>query len=116
MKKLYDVKKFSELEYILYCVLSKDKDNPTSKSTIYSLTGIKEREAKQLIKSLRKKGVPICSRVSYGGGYWIENNKQEFGRFVMQQQVELDGYKETLQVLKNIYKSLPGEDPNELFI
>ena len=116
MKKLYDIKKFTELEYILYCALSKDKNNPVSKNTIYNLTGIKEREVKQLIKQLRKKGVPISSQISHGGGYWIEEDKKEFGRFVRQQQIELDGYKKTLEILKNIYKSLPGEDPNELFI
>ena len=116
MKKLYNVKSFNELEYILYCTISKDRTNPTSKSTIYSLTGIKERLAKQLIRSLRNKGVPVCSKICNGGGYWIEDNKEEFGKFVLQQKTELEGYKKTINILCKIYHSIPGEDPNELFI
>lgn len=110
------IKSLTDDEIIIYNLLKEGYDNRISKNFIEGMSGIKERQFKKILKSLRYKGIPICSQTTNGGGYWIEWNKKRFGRFVYEQQTELEGYKKSLQNLIDIYKSLKGKDSNELFI
>lgn len=103
-------------EYTVFKLLVESSTDARSKAYLTSLTGYSERELKNIIKKIRLKGLPVCSRVSNGGGYWIEWNKKEFGRFVAQQKIEVEGYQKSLNNLIDIYKSLEGDDDNELFI
>jgi hypothetical protein len=109
-------KTFTDEEIIIYNVLKEGYENRVSKGFIEGVTGIKERKFKEILKSLRFKGIPICSQIQNGGGYWIEWNKKEFGKFVYSQKIELEGYKKSLTKLIEIYKSLRGKDSNELFV
>ena len=115
MKNLYNVEDFTYDEFILFNALSKDKTLPSSKTTLNSLTGFGTRKIKELVKQLRRKNVPVCAQITNGGGYWIEEDKKEFGRFVAQQKTQLDGYKKSYQDMRNIYNSLDGEDENGWF-
>ena len=107
---------FTDEELIIYNVLKEGYDNRVSKGFIEGITGIKERQFKSIVKSLRQHGIPVCSQVQNGGGYWIEWNKKEFGKFVYQMKIELEGYSKSIDKLIDIYKSLRGKDSNELFI
>ena len=115
MKELFNVNEFSYEEFTLFKVISRDREVPSSKNYINSLTGFRERKIKELVKQLRSKGVPVCSQVTNGGGYWIEFDKKEFGRFVAQQKIELHGYIKSYQTMRHIYDRLDGEDENGLF-
>lgn len=109
-------KTFNDEEIIIYNLLKEGYENRISKGFIEGMTGIKERQFKVILKSLRYKGIPICSQATNGGGYWIEWDKKRFGQFVYEQKIELEGYQKSLQNLIDIYKSLKGKDSNELFI
>ena len=115
-KELFNLEKLTYDEFCVYNVIGKSKDNLSTKSYISNLTGYKEREIKSIIHSLREKGIPVCSQVTNGGGYWIETDKAEFGRFVAQQKIQVEGYIKALETMIDIYKSLEGDDSNELFI
>lgn len=109
----------SKLEYEEYTVcklLAEDRADARSKKYLMNMTGYSERELKEVIRKIRLKGIPVCSQVSNGGGYWLEWDKKEFGRFVAQQKIEVEGYQKSLQNLIDIYKSLKGDDDNELFV
>lgn len=110
------ISKLDYAEYRVCSLLSEERDNAKSKSYLTGLTGYSEREIKEIIRKIRLKGIPVCSQVSNGGGYWLEWNKKEFGRFVAQQKIEVEGYQKTLLNLIDIYKSLKGDDDNDLFV
>lgn len=106
----------TEEEAHVYNHLGNSYENRSSKRFVCSMTGYSTRKFRDLVRSLRFKGLPVCSQVSNGGGYWLEWNKKEFGKFVFQQKTEVEGYQKSLNKLIEIYKSLKGKDPNELFI
>lgn len=110
------IKNLNEEETIIYNILKEGYENRISKGFVAGMTGIKERKFKSIIKSLRFKGVPVCSQTTRGGGYWIEWDKKNFGKFVFEQKIEVEGYQKSLNKLIDIYKSLRGKDSNELFI
>ena len=110
------ISKLEYEEYTVFKLLAEDRTNVRSKSYLTGMTGYSERELKTIIRKIRLKGIPVCSQVSNGGGYWIEWDKKEFGRFVAQQKIEVEGYQKSLNNLIDIYKSLKGDDDNELFI
>lgn len=115
-EKLALISKLEYNEYTVCKLLAEDRADARSKSYLMSMTGYSERELKEVIRKIRLKGIPVCSQVSNGGGYWLEWDKKEFGRFVAQQKIEVEGYQKSLQNLIDIYKSLKGDDDNELFV
>lgn len=110
------ISKLKYEEYTIFKLLAEDQADARSKSYLRSMTGYSERELKDIIRKIRLKGIPVCSRVLNGGGYWVEWNKKEFGRFVAQQKTEVEGYQKSLNNFIDIYKSLKGDDDNELFV
>ena len=110
------VNTFSKDEYRVFSLIGVGEENRTYKSALTSYTGFSVRKIKEIIKSLRYKGIPVCSQVQNGGGYWIEWNKKNFGRFVYEMKNEVEGYKKSLDKMIEIYKSLKGKDSNELFL
>lgn len=110
------IKTFTDEEIIIYNLLKEGYENRITKTEIENMSGIKERKFKEIVKLLRYKGIPICSQIINGGGYWIEWDKHTFGKFVYSQKIELEGYEKSLKKLIDIYKSLKGKDSNELFI
>lgn len=110
------IKNLNNEEIIIYNILKEGYENRISKSYVRAMTGIKERQFKSIIKSLRFKNIPVCSQTTRGGGYWIEWDKKNFGKFVFEQKIQVEGYEKSLDNLIAIYKSLKGKDSNELFI
>lgn len=110
------ISKLDYEEYRICSLLSEDRSNLKTKADLTGLTGYSERQIKTIIRKIRSNGIPVCSQVSNGGGYWLEWDKKEFGRFVAQQKIEVEGYQKALQNLIDIYKSLKGDDDNELFV
>lgn len=110
------MKELSKDEYRVFSLIGVGEENKTYKSALINYTGFAERKIREIVKSLRFKGIPVCSQVGNRGGYWIEWNKKNFGRFVYEMKNEIEGYKKSLDKMIEIYKSLKGKDSNELFI
>lgn len=74
-------KELTDYEKIVLSVLPVGKENAQYKKYFIDLLGIKEREFRDIIHSLRIKGIPICSNTTKG--YWVCKNSDELEEFIL---------------------------------
>lgn len=64
-----------------------------------SMGGMSARRIKEIISDLRT-CIPVVSKETEGGGYWIANNPEDVRRFMIMISNRRDGYNRTLEKMQ----------------
>jgi DNA-binding IscR family transcriptional regulator len=86
-------------EQVLNLIPKKREDAITSKK-LMNFTGLSFRRLKEIISELRII-YPICSRETYGGGYWLAEDERDIKEFISMISRRRDGYNKTIEVMQN---------------
>lgn len=102
MKK--DIKRkrdMTDQERKIFDVLKNGKEYAYSSSDITSITGIEKRNIVYLVKSMRNKGVPVCSSMdNRAGGYYLPSNQEELQESIRERSAYVETAVNTLEMLK----------------
>lgn len=91
----------SEPHWIILALLpSCERDAVPLKELRGSMGGMSARKIKEIISDLRS-CIPVVSKETEGGGYWIASNPEDVRRFMIMISNRRDGYNRTLAKMQN---------------
>ena len=95
------MKKISEFEKLILQAIPTGKDNALYQKDISTNLGIKTRDFRYAIHSLRLAGIPVCS--SPYSGYWMPETMEEFRELLGVLEAYLISHQETIDSLTEVY-------------
>ena len=95
------MEKISEFEKLVLQAIPKGKQNAKYQKEISTNLGIRTRDFREVIHSLRLAGIPVCS--SPYCGYWIPETMDEFRELLGVLEAYLISHQETIDRLTESY-------------
>lgn len=90
----------SEPHWVILALLpSCERDAMTLGELRSSMGGMSARKIKEIISELRT-CIPVVSKETDGGGYWIADNPEDVRRFMIMISNRRDGYNRTLEKMQ----------------